>query len=60
MKVKPFDQMKSESKREPVAIRVTELGTVQRQGRVWTAGEVLRVHPCDARRLIDAGSAEAV
>jgi hypothetical protein len=60
VRVKPFDEMKAEAKREPVAIRVTEVGNVQRQGRVWSAGEVLRVHPADARRLIDAGSAEAV
>jgi hypothetical protein len=60
MRVEPFDVMKAQAKRPPVPIRVTDIGTVHRQGRKWTAGEVLEVHPADARRLIDAGSAEAV
>lgn len=62
MKTKPFNEMTAapKARHEPVAVRVTDVGTVQRQGRAWTAGEVLRVHPADARRLIAAGSAELV
>jgi hypothetical protein len=60
MRLEPFDQAKAQPRGEPVPIRVSEVGTVHRQGREWRHGEVLKVHPADARRLIAAGSAEAI